>query len=307
MTGENAPAHEPVLVEAVVSQLAVQPGEVVFDGTLGLGGHAATLIPRIAPHGTYIGVDLDEQMLVRAQSRLVPLAAESNVRLHLVHGNFAALVDVLQRVEIQQVDAMLFDLGVNSAQLDEPQRGFSFDREGPLDMRFDGSQRRQALDLVNGLGERELADLIYDYGQERMSRKIARRIVAVRRAARITTTQALANLVYAVFAAEGKAHSQKIHPATRTFQALRIAVNEELDNLKQLLATLWDNLRPDGRVAIISFHSLEDGLVKHAFRDAKQAGLAEVLTKSPLGAEPDERDRNPRSRSAKLRAARRVA
>jgi 16S rRNA (cytosine1402-N4)-methyltransferase len=195
---------------------------------------------------------------------------------------------------------------VNSAQLADATRGFSLERDGPLDMRFDRSQKRQALDLVNSLSERELADLFYEFGQEGMSRKIARRICQMRHGSRITTTQMLARAVESAFAAAGRSGG-RTHPATRVFQALRVAVNRELENLRTFLDHVTSALRAGGTLVIISFHSLEDGMVKRFLRDARSAGTFEELTREPVIAEPAERERNPRSRSAKLRAARRTA
>jgi 16S rRNA (cytosine1402-N4)-methyltransferase len=294
--------HEPVLLSAVLEWLAPSPGQTFVDGTLGLGGHALEILPRLAPGGTLIGIDLDPEMLAEAQRRFSQRPVES-VRIELLHGSYADLAALLARLGIEAVDGILLDLGVNSAQLDDSQRGFSFDREGPLDMRFDRGGRRPALELVNSLPERELADLLFTLGEERMSRKIAQRICAVRRASRITTTRALARVCEAVYGPAAAAG--RIHPATRTFQALRIAVNRELDNLQTFLGGAAERLRPDGRVGVISFHSLEDGMVKRAFREGKARGLLRELTKQPLTAEREETARNPRARSAKLRAAQR--
>jgi 16S rRNA (cytosine1402-N4)-methyltransferase len=289
--------HQPVLVAPLLELLEPSPGQVVLDGTVGLGGHAAALLPRILPGGRYIGIDQDEQMLVAARQRLDPLGGDA---LQLFAASYADFPAVLAHAGLSEVDHMLLDLGVNSAQLADAQRGFSFDRDGPLDMRFDQGQQTRALDLVNGLSERELSDLFYFNAQEPQSRKIARRICQVRHAGRITTTAALARAVESVVGGGGK-----IHPATRVFQALRIAVNQELDNLRQFLEQAAEHLKPSGRLAVISFHSLEDGLVKQFMRAAKAAGTLEELTKRPLIAEPAEREANPRSRSAKLRVAQR--
>ena len=201
---------------------------------------------------------------------------------------------------------MLLDLGVNSAQLADPARGFSFDSDGPLDMRYAQELGQPALELVNALSERDLADLIYDYGQEGASRRIAKRICQVRRDGRITTTRALAGAVEAALADQRAGSSTRLHPATRVFQALRIAVNQELDNLQAFLDHVLEWLNPLGKLAIISFHSLEDRLVKQFIRTQKTAGLMRELTSRPVTPEADERRRNPRSRSAKLRVAQRV-
>jgi 16S rRNA (cytosine1402-N4)-methyltransferase len=293
--------HRPVLVEPVLRLLDPRPGQVILDGTIGLGGHAAVLLPLIQPGGRYIGIDLDEGLLAEARTRLGDAAGPG---LALYQANFADFPDVLAQAGLRDVDLMLLDLGLNSAQLADATRGFSFDREGPLDMRFDRRQETRALDLVNGLPERELADLFYQNAQEHNSRKIAKRICQVRHEGRITTTLALAR---AVETASGRPGSGRIHPATRVFQALRIAVNAELDNLRRFLERAVEHLRPGGKLAVISFHSLEDGLVKQFVRQAKAAGTMDEVTRRPVIADPEERRNNPRSRSAKLRVAVRLA
>jgi 16S rRNA (cytosine1402-N4)-methyltransferase len=295
--------HEPVLAEPVVRLLEPQPGQVVLDGTIGLGGHAAVLIPRISPGGRYVGIDLDQAMVAAARERLADAPADM---LQLFTGSFADFPDYLQRAGLMQVDHMLLDLGVNSAQLDDAGRGFSFDRDGPLDMRFDRQQKQQAVDLVNGMTERDLADLFYQLGQEGLSRKIARRICQARHGARIRTTKMLARVVESAVSAAGVRPRGRIHPATRVFQALRIAVNRELENLERFLEQVPEHLRPGGRLAVISFHSLEDGIVKRFLRAAKVAGTLQELTKRPVIAAATERAANPRSRSAKLRVAERL-
>lgn len=296
-------AHEPVLLEPILRLLDPQPGQIVLDGTVGLGGHAMELVRRIAPDGRYIGLDLDESVLAKARERLAGVAG---IPVDLLPLNYAAFPDALARTGVAAVDLALVDLGVNSAQLDDPARGFSFDKEGPLDMRFDQSQREQAVDLVNRLGERELADLFYEFGQEGASRKIARKICQVRHEGRITTTGVLARVVESVFASGQARAVGKIHPATRVFQALRVAVNRELDNLSSFLARTTAHIRIGGKLAVISFHSLEDGIVKRFFREGRAAGTWMELTREPVIADEGERRRNPRSRSAKLRVAQRV-
>lgn len=294
--------HKPVLVEPLLRLLAPQPGQVVLDGTVGQGGHAAAILPLILPGGRYIGLDWDEAMLETARSRLTAGTPETVV---LAKANYTDFPAILQPLGLAQVDHMLLDLGVNSAQLADPVRGFSFEKEGPLDMRYDQRQKRMALDLVNSLSEKELSDLFYAFGQEGLSRKIARRICQVRHGARITTTRTLARTVESVFASEGGGPG-KIHPATRVFQALRVAVNRELENLERFLQRVEEFLRPGGKLAVISFHSLEDGLVKKFMRTAKAAGTWRELTPKPVIADAQEREENPRSRSAKLRVAQRL-
>jgi 16S rRNA (cytosine1402-N4)-methyltransferase len=299
VVSEPTREHEPVLVAPLLRLLDPQPGQIVLDGTVGLGGHAAALLPRLLPGGRYIGLDVDAEMLAVARTNLANFPPEA---VRLAAANYADFARELTAAGVTQVDHVLLDLGVNSAQIDDAGRGFSFDRDGPLDMRFDRNQRRQALDLVNALPESELADLFYEYGQEGQSRKIAKRICEVRHSGRITTTRALAAAVESAGGPGGR-----IHPATRVFQALRIAVNRELDNLEAFLREVTAWVRPGGRLAVISFHSLEDSIVKTFLRAAKAAGTFTELTKRPVIAEPEERGRNPRSRSAKLRVAERLA
>lgn len=286
----------------VLRLLDPRPGEVILDGTVGLGGHAAVLIPRVSPGGRYVGIDLDEVMLSAARIRLADAPDET---LRLFSGNYADFPDCLRAAGIDRVDHMLLDLGVNSAQLDDPARGFAIEQDGPLDMRFDRKQKDCALDLVNRLSEHELADLFYQFGQEGASRKIARRICQVRHEGRIRTTTVLARAVESALMSGRVAVRGRIHPATRVFQALRVAVNHELENLERFLPQVWRYLRPGGRLAVISFHSLEDGIVKRFLREAKLEGTFRELTKRPVVADAAERKRNPRSRSAKLRVAER--
>lgn len=294
--------HEPVLLEHVLRSMTPQPGQVILDGTVGLGGHAAAIVPRLLPGGHYIGLDMDTEMLALARERLKDFDGRG---VDLVEANYAEFAEVLARFGLQRVDAMLLDLGVNSAQLADPARGFSFDREGPLDMRFSREQRESALDLVNSLPEAELADLFFNYGQENGSRKIAKRICQVRHTGRIRTTLALARTVESAIA--GPRGGGKIHPATRVFQALRIAVNRELENLERFLQGVVQHLAPRGILLAISFHSLEDGIVKRFLREAEKEKTMYELTDRPIVADPAERARNPRSRSAKMRVAQRLA
>ncbi len=292
---EAEPHHEPVLVAEVLQHLDPQPGAVILDGTVGLGGHARELLPRLAPDGRCIGIDWDPEMVAVLRQRLT----DPNLALHV--GNYADFPAILQSEQITTLDGALLDLGVNSAQLTDPHRGFAFDHEGPLDMRFNPDESQAALELVNRLSEAELANLFYEFGQETQSRRVAKRICQVRHEGRITTTRVLATAVASALGTGGKTN-----PATRVFQALRIAVNRELDNLTRFLAQITDWLKPGGRLVVISFHSLEDRIVKGFLRDAKNAGTFEERTKRPVIADPAERRRNPRSRSAKLRAATRL-
>lgn len=294
--------HTPVLVDDILSLIAVRPGQIFLDGTVGLGGHAAAIAPRLQPGGTYIGIDIDAAMLVEARRRLAAIDSVGQVRLF--EASYADFPEVLAQAGTQRVDHALLDLGVNSAQLADAARGFSFERDGPLDMRFSSEQREQAIDLVNRLGENELADLFYQFGQEEHSRKIARKICQVRHLSRISTTRALAKAIESAIAALGGPMHGRIHPATRCFQALRVAVNHELENLEQFLARIADSLNPGGTVSIISFHSLEDGIVKRWLRGTGRERGFKELTKRPVIAGTAEREANPRSRSAKLRVAR---
>ncbi len=286
--------HEPVLLAEAVGGLAVRSGGVYVDGNVGLGGHAAAVLAASAPDGRLIGFDWDAAAIERAAERL----ASFGDRVELVRDNFTALGSYLEERGLAAVDGILLDLGISSFQLDASGRGFSFLRDEPLDMRMDQRRPATAADLVNTLSERELADILYYYGEERQARRIAARIVARRQQARITTTAALAEIV--AQAVPRRFHPRRIHVATRTFQALRIAVNGELDNLRALLRDAWRYLKPGGRICVISFHSLEDRLVKAAFAGAP---ALKALTKRPITPTAAEKRRNPRSRSARLRIA----
>ncbi len=293
------PRHVSVLPAEVLALLAPAPGQVVVDATVGAGGHARLLAERVVPGGRLIGLDQDPAMLELARPRLEGLPVT------LVHANFDQLRQVLDEQGVAAADAVLADLGFCSDQLDDAARGLSFQEEGPLDMRLDPTAGEPASALLNRLSERDLADLIYHYGEERFSRRIARRIVEERRRRRIETTAQLAELVRRCVPRRGKPGGSRGHaidPATRTFQALRIAVNDELGALELFLEQLPRCVRPGGVAAVISFHSLEDRRVKQAFRDWKRW---EPLTPKPVQAGEDEVRQNPRARSAKLRAARR--
>jgi 16S rRNA (cytosine1402-N4)-methyltransferase len=292
--------------------LSLGPGKVAVDATVGGAGHAERMLAALSPGGRLIGIDLDREAIEWARSRLEGQAAALGVTLDLIQGNFADLGEVLDRLAVERADALLADLGVSYHQLSRAERGFSFLADAPLDMRMDTSAATTAADLVNRLPERELADLIYRYGQERHSRRIARYVVARRREAPIGTTTELARIVSrAVWGKRAGGGRARLHPATRTFQALRIAVNDELDNLEKLLTQLPERLSPGGRAVIISFHSLEDGLVKGFLREHSQRAETRlpsfrVLTSKPLRPSEAEVAANPRARSAKLRAAQRL-
>lgn len=288
----NEPQHQPVLPAEVLTWLDPQPGQTIVDLTVGGGGHGRLIAERLGPAGRLIGLDQDPAMLELARPRLVGCS------VILRRTRFDNVRGVLDELGIHAVDGALADLGFSSDQMDDPQRGFSFQAEGPLDMRLDPDNPTTAADLLADLSERELADVIWKYGEERFSRRIARQIVATRKAEPLQTTTQLAELVRRCVP-RGR---QKIDPATRTFQALRIAVNDELGALERLLSALPRCLRPGGRAVVISFHSLEDRLVKQAFRDKAHW---QALTKKPVTAGEAEARMNPRSRSAKLRAGQR--
>jgi 16S rRNA (cytosine1402-N4)-methyltransferase len=287
--------HIPVMLAEVVEWLAPEPGMVLVDGTLGGGGHTRALAERLHDKGFVLALDRDPSAIECAERRLAGLPVK------LAQANFCDASDVLNEIGVREVDGIVLDLGLSSEQLSDTSRGFSFDTEGPLDLRFDPTSGEPASRLVNRLNEQRLADLIFEYGEERYSRRIAHAIVTRRGERNIETARELADIVRA--AIPRIKHEQRLDPATRTFQALRIAVNEELKSLELALVRLPGLLRKDGRLAIISFHSLEDRLVKEAFRNDPQLV---PLVKKPVRPSDEEVRKNPRSRSAKLRVAQRV-
>jgi 16S rRNA (cytosine1402-N4)-methyltransferase len=296
----KSPQHVPVLLEEVLEYLNVRPGGVVVDATLGLAGHSSEIAKRLGGKGRLIGFDRDPEAMEKAKARLEVLRAELGDEMPGVVFEPRAFSEASSLIEPGSLDGLLADFGVSSLQLDEAHRGFSFRTDGPLDMRMDTRSGETAEQVVNQEDENELADLIYEFGEERRSRRIARAIV---RARPITTTAELARIVSAE---APPMKGEKIHPATRTFQALRIRVNNELGEIQSLLKSAGSLLKPGGRLVLISFHSLEDRLVKDAFKAAKDAKVFEVLTKKPVVAAEQEQMRNPRSRSAKMRAAEKV-
>ncbi len=283
--------HVPVLLAEALELLAVRPGALCVDGTVGLGGHAAAVLRATAPDGRLVGLDRDGETLAAARARL----AEFGSRVRLEQGDYR---EIPERLGGEKADAILLDLGVSSAQLDEPARGFSFQAEGPLDMRMDRSSGTTAADLVNGMRESDLADLIHECGGEPASRRIARAIAFARERKPIETTTELADIVRR---ASPRRRPGGLHPATRTFQALRIRVNRELDGLGEAIAGIAGCLAPGGRMAVIAFHSLEDREAKAAFRALAARGYR-LLTKKPVRPGEDEVRANPRARSARLRA-----
>ncbi len=293
----NKPQHVPVLLEASLEYLNVRPGGVIVDATLGLGGHSSEIAKRLGPTGKLICFDRDPEAMAKAKVRLKEVAAELGSEMPEVVFEPRAFSEAAEAIKPGSIDGLLADFGVSSLQLDEAHRGFSFRSDGPLDMRMDTRSGETAEQVVNQEDENELADLIYEFGEERRSRRIARAIV---RARPISTTAELAQVISA---AAPSMKGDKIHPATRTFQALRIRVNNELGEIETLLKSAPSLLKPGGRLVLISFHSLEDRRVKDSFRELHRDKTFEVLTKKPIVAEEQEQLRNPRSRSAKLRAA----
>ncbi|QVL30539.1 16S rRNA (cytosine(1402)-N(4))-methyltransferase RsmH [Telmatocola sphagniphila] len=287
--------HRSVLPIETLELLAPASGEVWIDATAGLGGHSRLIAEKLLPGGMLIALDQDPSMLALAKENLKDLP------VRFFHANFDQFEAVLEELKLEKVNGLLADLGICSEQLDDPQRGLSFQKNGPLDMRLDTTTGRPAADLVNRLEEEELADIFYHYGEERLSRRVARRIVEQRAVRKFETTEQLAELVRRCVP---RSPGQRIDPATRVFQALRIAVNEELAVLENLLRILPRRIAPGGRVGIISFHSLEDRPVKQAFADKD---IWESLTRKPVQAGEEECRDNPRSRSAKLRVVRRKA
>jgi 16S rRNA (cytosine1402-N4)-methyltransferase len=307
--------HISVMPAEVLEALRPRSGGRYIDGTAGGGGHTALLLEHSAPDGQVLAIDADPQALARVAERLPEALATG--RLRLAQGNFVQMKRLAEQAGFQQVDGILLDLGLSSDQLADRERGFSFAGDGPLDMRFDPTTPTTAADLVNTLPESELADLLWRYGEERRSRQIARRIVQARAQEPITRAAALARLA----AAGVPGHPGGIHPATRTFQALRIAVNDELKNLTETLPQALDLLAPGGRLAVISFHSLEDRIVKHSFQAEARGCICppdvpvcvcshqargRLITRHPLEASQAEQAQNPRSRSAKLRVIERL-
>jgi 16S rRNA (cytosine1402-N4)-methyltransferase len=291
--------HVPVMTAEILQFLRPEHGGLFVDCTVGLGGHARALLEAGATR--LVGLDRDLDALARAAETLAPWRE----RVELVHADYRAIADVLDQRQIAVVDGTLADLGVSSMQFDAPGRGFSFQRDEPLDMRMDRSQGETAADFVARATEVELADTIFRYGEERFSRRIARALVETRRVTPVTSTAQLASIVRRSIPRRGY---MRIDPATRTFQALRIWVNRELDGLDRFLEATVSRLRAGARFAIITFHSLEDRIVKHTLRALERnEALIRVLTKKPLTPDENEVQRNPRARSAKLRVAERMA
>ena len=288
-------SHISVLLEESLEWLALSPGDAVVDGTVGFGGHAARILERVGPEGRLIGFDRDPQALAEAKKTLERFGEQAM----LIHDNFKNIAEKLRGAGASQVNGILLDLGTSSMQLDSAGRGFSFKSDGPLDMRMDPEESLTAETIVNTYPEKTLRDLLWTLGEERFSGRISKRIEETRSRRRIRTTSELSSIVVSALPASHR-HG-RIHAATRTFQALRIAVNREIESLEEFLAAAPDCLAPGGRLVVISFHSLEDRPVKRAFKRYQSEGLGAVLTKKPIGASESEIASNPRSRSAKMR------
>ena len=291
--------HIPVLLDEVLERLDPQPGQVFVDGTAGGGGHLLAIAERLGPKGLALGVDRDPLAIERIEA--LGEALDEELPIALECDSYARIPRILAGHDIQGVDGILLDLGLSSDQLAETDRGFSFNVDGPLDLRFNPQAGEPAWRMIDRMSAEHLANLIYEYGEERQSRRIARAIVKAREKAPIRTSQQLAEIIRK--SAPSRSRNEKIDPATRTFQALRIAVNQELQELDAALKVLPDCLLPGGKLAIISFHSLEDRPVKQSFRDDLRL---EVITRKPIRPGVEEIARNSRSRSAKLRVACRV-
>ena len=301
--GGGEVGHVSVLLKEAIDFLAIRRGGTYIDATLGPGGHSLEIAKRLGPQGHLIGFDKDTHAIELAQQRLSRVGGDDRPggkpKITLLHSSYA---EVPQHVPPASADGLLADLGVSSLQFGDAARGFSFQAEGPLDMRMDPQGERTADQVVNHMREEDLANVIYEFGEERRSRRIARAIV---RARPIRTTAHLAQVISAALRSMKHGAHERIHPATTTFQAIRIFVNRELEDLQALMDAAPDVLKKGGRLVVISFHSLEDRIVKDALRDGAKAGIFEVLTKKPLTATQEEIDRNPRSRSAKMRVAER--
>jgi len=294
--------HIPVMLREVIDYLDPRPGNIIVDATLGTGGHSIEILKRISPGGRLIGIDRDGNSLAVCRKRFAEFAGS----YELVHANFADLDIALGKLGIGEVDGMVFDLGISTFQLKDAQRGFSFQSDGPLDMRMDQDSYISAYDLVNNLNESEISNMLWSFGQERWHNRIARILVQERRLQPIATTAQLAELVMRAIPHRYRRGYYRIHPATRTFQAVRIAVNRELEILEGSLKKAIAILKKGAKICVISFHSLEDRVVKHTFRALKAEGLIDIVTAKPLTPVAGEVEENPASRSSKFRVAERV-
>ena len=290
--------HIPVLLNEVLKLLCIKPEGIYIDCTIGEGGHAEAILDIIHPKGFLIGIDCDKSVLEIAESRLGKFAGS----FKLVHDNFSNITDICSLLNIKAVDGIILDVGMSSYQIDNPERGFSFNTNGPLDMRMNRSTNLTAQSLINNASYDELTKIFFEYGEERYSRRIASKIVAERNKKPIQTTFELVNAIKKAI----PMRRYRIHPATRVFQALRIAVNNELKDLSTAVTHGFSLLKKEGRMCIMSFHSLEDRIAKNKFREFKMNGQAKIITKKPLTPTREEIDRNIRSRSAKLRVVEKV-
>jgi len=289
--------HIPVLLNEVIEYLNLKENKLIIDCTIGEGGHAKKILESLGPSGILLGIDQDQDALVAARERLAPFGK----RVDLIWGNFIDLEKILKEKGIEGADGILFDLGVSSLQLNRKERGFSFLREGPLDMRMNKAQRINASHLINKTSYKKLQNILYEFGEERWAKRIARAIVREREKTPVTTTTQLARIIERAVPYRGR-----IHPATRTFLALRLRINGELENLREALPPTVDSLKKKGRICIISYHSLEDRIVKNSFKDFAHQGKLKILTKKPITPTIKEIRVNPRSRSAKLRVGERI-
>ena len=294
--------HTPVMLHEVIDYLKITPGQIIVDATMGTGGHSLEILKRITPGGKLIGIDRDQDSLDICRQRL----SEFKDACEFVHANFADLEQVLEQQGIKEIDGIVFDLGISSYQLRDAQRGFSFQEEGPLDMRLDRSSYICAYDLVNNLNENEISHLLWNFGQERWHNRIAHLLIEERKLNPISTTKQLANLVMRAIPHRYRRGYYRIHPATRTFQAVRISVNRELEILENSIRKAVAILKKQARICVISFHSLEDRVIKHTFRALKAEGLIDIITNKPLTPMDGEIEANPSSRSSKFRVAQRI-
>lgn len=292
--------HTPVMQAEVIEFLNLAAGKIIVDATIGLGGHARAILQRIIPKGKLIGIDRDEESLALARQNLRDLVDNCI----FVHDNFMDIDNILKKINIKKIDGILFDLGVSSFQLDSAERGFSFQNEGPLDMRLDRNSFICAYDLINNLTEEEISTLLWSFGEEKWHNRIARLLVSERRNQPIATTSQLSNIV--VRAIPARYRHSRMHAATRTFQAIRIAVNRELEVLELAIDKAVKLLNKNARICIMSFHSLEDRIVKFSFRNLASRGQIKIITPKPLTAKQTEINDNPGSRSVKFRVAERL-
>lgn len=297
---EKSYSHNPVLTKEVISFLNPAPGQIIVDATIGGAGHSEQILRKITPGGMLIGIDRDEEALRFASERLRPFKGS----FKLINKNFKYLKEILKDAGVSKANGIIFDFGISSMQMEAFERGFGIKNDGPLDMRMDRSQGVTAKDLVNRLRESELSEIIRDLGEERFHKRIAKKIVEERRRKEISTTAELSDII--LRSVPYSRNKYKIHPATRTFQAIRIKVNDELGSIEEALDALPDSLEKGARACVISFHSLEDRIAKNTFKEFKAAGLFSILTKKPIMADQNEVISNPRSRSAKLRVAERL-